>query len=687
MSTPFLVYRADIDGLRALAVLSVVLFHIGIPGFSGGFVGVDVFFAISGYLISRLLLAELQQTGTVSLSAFFARRVRRLLPALLLVITVTLALSVFLLFPEEIPRLGKSAMAVPLLAANHYFIKLSGGYFDPSVDLMPLLHTWSLSVEEQFYLLWPLLFLGVFRCTDAGRLRVRLMAMIAFVIVASFALGEYLLANAPTLAYFLMPARAWEFAIGAWFGLWAGRLLSLRQSGLIAGFGLLVLSASLLWLDKGEQFPGWRALLPVVAVSLLMWAGAQYAENPFSRLLGMRWLTAIGKVSYSWYLWHWPLLALGRAYRLGERDLWLDFLLGGVLSLLLAVLTYRFVEQPVRLRRPGWFSHTRGTLWLGLLMSLLVIALAALAIEYGKKAQTDQPVVELAGSYQGDPARPCVAGNGVHSLPPVLQCTVGPANQAPALLLWGDSHADHYSPLFDQFGGQFAISTLRRERGSCPPVSGVVLVKKGERQQACADYSEQVMASLPALAGAGLKGVVLSSRWGFYQGLPPLDPGTFDAIAMLAAQDKQEPLRVGQAPLDQQGSLLALARALRTQLAAMARLNLRVLIIGPSPELPFTVPGCVRRKGDEACVYSRQKVEQRRRAVWLLLQKLAAENRHVRIVDPVPLLCGSEICRSREHGYLQYTDSAHLSARAVQAMQTPWITSLHWVAGMGALSP
>jgi len=676
-------YRADIDGLRAIAVLAVVLFHIGIPGLDGGFVGVDVFFAISGYLISRLLLNELHVTETVNLPAFFARRIRRLLPALLLVIACTLALSTLLLFPEELPRLGKSAMAVPLLVANHHFMKLSGGYFDPSVDLMPLLHTWSLSVEEQFYLFWPLLFLLLARAGTATELPRRLWAGIAVLGLLSFGVCLHLTMQEPQSAYFLMPTRAWEFAVGALFGLLPGihyRWLNRSLAGFLGGVLLL---GSILLINEQQAFPGWRAMLPVLGVSLLMWSGDTRPQSVLSRVLGTAPLCWIGRHSYSWYLWHWPLLAFGRAYRLGARDFWLDLLLGGVLSLLLAILTYRFVEQPVRQRRPWLFASTRGSLCLGLGLSLSGVGLAAATVEYGKWAQSHQPAIQLPGGYQGDPLRPCPAFLHKGSLAPVALCTVGPAQLTPRLLLWGDSHADHYSPLFDHFGHGQQVATLRRERGSCPPIADVYTVKKGQIQTECAEHSSLVSASLPGLAENGLKGVVLSARWGFYLGRQPLDPGTFDAIAMLASQQTRfEALRVGQAPLDEAGSLLTMERALDKQLSVIGRLGLRTLIIAPSPELPFTVPGCVRRRGADACVYPLKAVQQRRQAVLAVLSRVVARHSQVRLVDPLPLLCDAQLCRSQQNGYLQYSDSAHLTSLAVVAMQPAWLASLRWVAAI-----
>lgn len=680
--TELLRYRADIDGLRALAVLGVVLFHIGVPGFAGGFVGVDLFFAISGYLISRLLLVELQNSGRVDLAAFFARRVRRLLPALLFVLLTVMLVAPLVLFPEELPRLGKSAMAVPLLWANHHFMQLSGGYFDPAVDLMPLLHTWSLSVEEQFYLLWPLLFMALAKTGRAIHLQTRLLLASWAMAITSFGYGLYLLQSSPSLAYFLMPARAWEFALGAIAGLLPVPAMLMRWRQWLAGASLLVLGWSLFSLEKNADFPGFLALPPVLAISVLMWLGGAASGSGIYRGLGWGPLRWLGKLSYSWYLWHWPLLALGRAWRLGERDLVADALLGGALALLLAWLTYHLIEQPIRQRRPWGFARTRSSLWLGAGMSLTVVLLASACVEYGKYAQSRQPALEFPGKYQADPARSCQAAEADGQLAAVDKCTVGPAGKAPAILLWGDSHADHYSPLFDQYGVAANVATLRRERGSCPPLAGVYTVKKGRKEAGCAAHSEAVLQSLSALRATGLQAVVLSSRWGFYQGRQPLDPGTFDAIALLDAQNPQETLRVGESPLDFVGSLQALRLALDKQLGQMTSLGLRVLIIAPSPELPYLVPSCVRRRGDDGCSYPQARVEARRAEVMQVLTELATKYPvQVRLLDPVPLLCQDGLCRSSRNGILLYSDSAHLTSFAAQAMQPAWQASLDWAAG------
>lgn len=298
--------RAEIEGLRAVAVLLVVACHAGLPGFSGGYVGVDVFFVISGYLITHLLCREQQRTGTLDLAAFYGRRIRRLLPAFALLMIAVLAGIHLLASPLEQPALLRSALAAALYISNLHFAWQATDYWGPAAKQDPLLHTWSLGVEEQFYLLWPLLL--ALLLMSAGRWR-RLLVPAG--IAASFGLALYWMALAPAKAFFFPLARVWEFGAGALLALFPGALQALsgriglrRRRALAEGAGLLLILSAAVGYDGDTRFPGLAALPPVLGTALVIAAGAPGLAGGGRSLLAWRPLQWLGGQSYGWYLWH-----------------------------------------------------------------------------------------------------------------------------------------------------------------------------------------------------------------------------------------------------------------------------------------------------------------------------------------------------------------------------------------------
>ncbi|MBX3706005.1 MAG: acyltransferase [Pseudomonadales bacterium] len=339
-----MIYRREIDGLRALAVLPVILFHAGISPFDGGFVGVDVFFVISGYLITSIILTE-RQAGRFSLVEFYERRARRILPALFLVMTACLPFAWLWLQPGDLRDFARSLIAVATFSSNFYF-QSEADYFGTAAELQPLLHTWSLAVEEQYYLLFPLLVLGI-RRYDARRIAV----LIAVLAIASLALAQWALDRHAEAAFFQLPSRLWELALG---GLVALHLMhtptreghrALRELG--AAAGLVLIGMAVFAYDRETPFPGVAALVPTLGTALVIVCATP--ATLAGRLLGTRALVGIGLVSYSAYLWHQPLFAFAR-HRLHDEVS--EPLLWGLAAaaLALAYASWRFVEQPLRRR-------------------------------------------------------------------------------------------------------------------------------------------------------------------------------------------------------------------------------------------------------------------------------------------------------------------------------------------------
>jgi len=388
-------YRPDIDGLRAIAVLSVILFHINKALIPGGFVGVDIFFVISGFLISRNILQELEH-GKFSIVDFYRRRVKRIALPMLIVVGVTLVAAQVLLLPEDAKRTAVSALWSLLSLANVYFwLNQDTGYFAATSGETPLLHLWSLGVEEQFYIIWPLLLIAVYRPLRAQSLFVAA----ALVALASFLLGEFLFSCTPSFVYYMLPTRAGELLLGAIAALAVLRGYKLPPVMVtpMAVLGLFLLAGSLYLRSEEQVFPGLLAIPPTLGTALLIFAGHR-ENNLVSRFMAFRPLVWIGLISYSSYLWHWPLLAF---YRYGHQSVGASA--GGVifvLSLLQTWMTYRYVERPARL------SNASTALiflrqYLGPAGALACVALGAWKIDgFGLRWLSDDYKTQLAAIRQ-----------------------------------------------------------------------------------------------------------------------------------------------------------------------------------------------------------------------------------------------------------------------------------------------
>jgi peptidoglycan/LPS O-acetylase OafA/YrhL len=481
-------YRREIDGLRALAVVPVILFHAGFSAFSGGFVGVDVFFVISGYLITSIIISE-QLQGSFTLAGFYERRARRILPALFLVLACTLPFAWLWLLPAEMKSFSESLIAVSVFASNIFFWRTSG-YFDSDAELQPLLHTWSLAVEEQYYVFFPLLLILLVRVP-----RRWLASLLAVAALVSLAMAQLAVAVRPTATFYLLPTRGWELMIGALVALYLlNRPHPPQQRWLdetLAASGLLLISVGIFAFDRQTPFPSAYTLVPTVGAALIIvfalpatWVG---------KLLGSRGFVGIGLVSYSAYLWHQPLLALARQEALEEPPRWLLASLAGA-SLILAFLSWRYVERPFRTR--GRFSR-REIFALGLAGSALVAAIGLAGMRTGGFEGRFSPEQSAFLEYfeDGSPGWQYLMRTGMlqkyrtdcsfYDLP---RNRVGHATRKPletistscyqrnpafshAVFIWGDSHAQQlYAGLLQALPDQWQI--LQVASPACVPRVG-----------------------------------------------------------------------------------------------------------------------------------------------------------------------------------------------------------------------
>lgn len=493
-------YRPEIDGLRAFAVIPVLLFHAGM-GFSGGYAGVDVFFVISGYLIGTLILKE-AEAGTFSFKRFWGRRLRRLFPAWAAVVILTTVAALFWLIPTHLLDYGKSLIAQPLLVANFYFWRQSG-YFETASEFQPLLHTWSLAVEEQFYLFLPLILLPFARM---GR---RIVGFLVILFIAiSLGFSFYQSTRDVSFAFFLLPARIFELDLGvilAWYLL--KKKEAPRYGSGIALCGLALIFVSYFLFDENTVFPGVAALLPCLGAAAFIY-GNSGMLTVSGKWLSNSFLVWIGKISYPLYLWHWPVLVFIGYLRLGDLDIvW--GCLGLVLSVLLAWLTYAFIETPVRTKKA--FSGLKALTTTAVVFSLGVILLGLFFTQSkGVPIRFSEEVNSLLiePSEENDSLRlHRIDEWDVSGGPKILG---DQSSDAPALLLWGDSHSAALKPVMDELGREYGVRVLSAQQPGIMPVPNVY--PKG-RLDIAGNVTPKVEEYIKE---HDLKNILLVARWPHY---------------------------------------------------------------------------------------------------------------------------------------------------------------------------
>ncbi|WP_342117152.1 acyltransferase family protein [Pseudoduganella sp. OTU4001] len=618
-------YRPDIDGLRALAVLAVIIFHLRAEWLPGGFAGVDIFFVISGYLITRHILQELR-AGAFSLAEFYRRRIKRIAPAMLVVVGATLALSTVLMLPEDVRTTAKSAVWSLASLANFFFcFEKDSGYFAGGNENYPLLHLWSLGVEEQFYLLWPLLLMAW-----RPRSKQAYLLVAGVLAAASFLGAEWLAGEQKDLAYFMLPTRGGELLVGAmlaWPGSGADSAWRPRLAAAAALLGAGLIAWSLLHLSKTAHFPGLLALPPTIGAALLIQAGrSRYAGIG---LFEHRLPVAIGKVSYSAYLWHWPLIALWQ-YGYGEPGLLASALLVA-LTFALAALSYRWVEVPAR--RSG--ARFLPLAWRQFVLPGGALGLVALALVYGTRIWPGMLETtyrkELARLYEFyEPAllQPYVCHRQRLSETDIAnaQCVLGDGAQPVRGLLWGDSNAAHYIGVLGEFAKHGDLSFRNMVVGSCPPLlrdpEGFV---EARRLKDCRSSLQLVWREL-----AHYDVVILGGSWPNYQAR---SPQFLDAL-----------------------------KATVTELTGQGK---RVILLGKVPEVPGVRRGCPMKALTYPaldCRPSGAAIKPEIAAVNDYLRELARQDSKVSYFDANDYLCANGFCQASEpDGSLRYVDTSHLT--------------------------
>jgi peptidoglycan/LPS O-acetylase OafA/YrhL len=502
-------YRRDIDGLRAVAVMSVVLFHAGFDALSGGYVGVDIFFVISGYLIGAIVLKELEW-GSFTFRSFYERRVRRILPALFLVLIATAVAGYFLLLPDEYAALGEASLATLFFGSNIYFWDKKSTYFGLDINTEPLLHTWSLGVEEQFYLFFPLILWALYR---RGLRQNQLFMVFSLLFVASFALNLFATPFYTKFSFYMIPTRAWELMLGVLLAL--GVLPDVRRPGLatilaLTGAGLVI--GAVVFLDEASLFPGVNAVYPVFGAALIIYAGRKQVTW-VHRLLEQRVLVYLGLISYSLYLWHWPVtIYTNMLWDSPYAKLWIV-----AVSVLLAVLSYHLVENRYRGRsakaRVNEEKRKRGLGEVGFNAAMVFVIAMTLVVTDGIPGRVPDRAYELVGidRVRLDPMKSSGACRIFDENPhnegdkKGYLCHLGETGGAPEFVIWGDSHARALIPALRAAAQEAGIAGIALTNSGCRPLVGVYRESKSR----CLHFNQAVIdyiAAQPAIRKVFLVG-------------------------------------------------------------------------------------------------------------------------------------------------------------------------------------
>lgn len=644
-------YRPEIDGLRALAVTAVVLYHARLPGISGGYAGVDVFFVISGYVIIKMLLRQ-QQAGAIQWQDFFARRVRRLLPLLCFTQLAALVAGYWLLSPfGALQDLSKSSISATAMLANVYFWHWQGSYFSPAADQLPLLHLWSLGVEEQFYLGLPMIFLLAAKWRSLGLARL-LFALSAI----SLALTVWGFFYHPSATFYLPAPRAWEFAAGSlaaltaapqghhrqyelarwaclagiticWFTGSKDASLSLLASGSAAAF-----TATLLWLtDSGGE----RLLLPA--------------------LLRHRALVWLGQRSYAWYLLHWPVLVFYRSYFLENVSL-PELLCVVAMSLWLAHICHRYLELPLRYSTAAWAAGKRLAI-LTVISMISVIAVSFWLGVSGASANQDKLRWQHAKMATEEISRSlCPEALEPTRQPPLKACVAGDTESPNQIYLWGDSHAGHLGGLLSGLATNAGFHLMEYWDLGCPPLHTWHPPNwlTDTHLQECQAVASTTIQAIERSSKQNKHVVaVMAARWEPYLGQAPISAA--DAAAVHTDNPAQKKLIFG--------------NALNETITSLLANKVQIILVAPIPELIVSAPACLARFTPETCWVPRSTVEAYRAPAMQLLRNSMQHWPNVQLVDPIEALCDADFCRVGSRQAPWYFDDDHLSLLGAQRLK------------------
>jgi peptidoglycan/LPS O-acetylase OafA/YrhL len=623
-------FRSDIEGLRAVAVCLVVLYHAGLPFLKGGFIGVDIFFVLSGYLITGLLMKELNSSGGINLSRFYARRVRRLLPALTLVVVVVCLIQAAISSPIAQYDVLKVALAALLYSSNIYFAHMQLHYFAQAFASGPLLHTWSLGVEEQIYFVWPIFLLLLTRMVNSVGIRILLIAAVT---ALSFIGCVWLTAWNQVMAFFLSPPRAWEFGLGGLLAFVPPHWLSAHQNQCkwLGVAGLITLILCGVFMTRSASFPGYVAAIPVLATLASLQAGAGAPDSLVARMLHLRPMQYLGGISYSLYLWHWPILMIAlEIFPNNSAALRTTCI---TLSVVLAAITHVTVENPVRFNS---FLVSRSLLSLvavGLSTTICIGGLAIWGVALDHSAQFrkfDQVRNDVPAIYMG-----CTAQVS-DDIPKM--CSFGEISKPEStVVLFGDSHAAQWFSAMKVIAESRHWKLITIIKPSCPPMN-IRALSNARAIEACERWRTMSIMAIQAMR-----------------------PDT-----VILSASSRYPRRGGPRLIDaaewEKGS--------RDTFLAIARHGTAVRIIRDTPHADYDVPACLAQLAwnghatcpplDRATALSADMYQAEVRA--------AANIDNVKVIDMSDAICGTDSCATEQGDLVKYRDTDHLTSSYAESL-------------------
>ena len=670
-------YRADIDGLRAIAVLSIVFFHAFPHALGGGFIGVDIFFVISGFLISTIIFSSLQQ-NRFSLIDFYSRRIKRIFPALILVLTACYLFGWFALLAPEYTQLGKHIAGGASFISNFIFLKESG-YFDNSADTKPLLHLWSLAVEEQFYIVWPLIL------WLAWKQRINMLTIIIVVAIISFALNVGNVQHRTARVFFSPQTRFWELLAGSAlahaslcqqniflmlkhkFHLWFGSTIHTQVPAKInhaltnvqSILGTLMILIGVIAVNKGRIFPGWWALLPVVGSMLVISAGMQAWIN--HKVLSSRILVWFGLISFPLYLWHWPLLAFARIME-EKTPSGVIRLIAVLISIILAWLTYLFIERPIRKGKHG------KVLAAVLLLIMTLIGAVGYHSMYNKGFVDRYRLLEKRSASFEWPEHMNHTADCISKFGPEYSqyCLIDDIRKSPEILLIGDSNANHlYLGLNIATKGK---NLLNLGRGACLPFLGVS-TRLAQGEVHCESVMTETLSY--AITTDSIKTVVLSMQGPAYiNNQQTLSEGS---IGLHSLDD-----------LNQMDTKVIFESGMRKTLQLLINANKTIVFVISIPRLDFSPMACVdvrplritHKSIKLSCRFNREVFDKDSQEYRKLVFSVLKDFPKVRVFDAASELCDDSVCWAIKDGKILYRDELHLSVQGSKYLAQKMIKAI-----------
>jgi peptidoglycan/LPS O-acetylase OafA/YrhL len=639
-------HRPDIDGLRAIAIVPVLLFHAGIPQFSGGFVGVDVFFVISGYLISSLVLNDIAKER-FSIVNFYERRVRRILPALFVLILFASVAAYRLLTPEDAKTFGEGVFATMIFSSNLLFAR-QPGYFQAPAESNPLLHTWSLAVEEQFYIFYPLFLFLVSRY-----FRKRYAWVLFPVMSLSFAYSVWAVSTTRSFAFYSAPARAWELLVGGILALHVIPPLRNRlQANSAAFLGLILLCYSVVRFSASTPFPGAAALCPTIGAALLIYSAE--ADTPvIARFLSTRPVAFVGLISYSLYLWHWVLLFFARYWLARSLKGW-EVACVLAASVLVASVSWKFVENPFRGRER--ILDSRRQLFAAAAFGSIAFASfgGLLYLRQGLPSRFDHQVLDLLTRDFWTQSNACEE----------RLCRVGDSRSSPSFIVWGDSHAGALAPAFDSIAQANQASGWIAFSFACAPLLDLKRYDQPDPEK-CTRFNRYVLDQITA---QHISTVFLHSRWAVYS---EGNRGPGKPIFLTADRIPEQDFAV-------------FKRLLRQTVERLQQLHVNVVLVASVPEVWMDVPTVLARRAiagtAERPALPVADFLYRQARVFPLFSELTQQY-PISVVYPHTILCRDSSCAVTNGKFALYMDDSHLSIQGAMYVAPALTASLRATEG------